>query len=139
MTEVIYFLGAPVIVALCLWRWLRRDQRLQGTWRSNKEETLARWKEEATFPPSSIARLEPLLGNTTVVFAGGKVTTTAEHWTEVSRCRLVKSGKDYVVVEQFSKVHNRHLRFVVFFVDDGFWSASDDIIKGYIEKFDRIG
>jgi hypothetical protein len=138
MTDAVYFVGVPVLLGLSVWGWPRRDSRLHGTWRSNKEQTLARWRREAIFPPEVIRRLEDSLVTTTVTYAGRKVTTSTDDWSEVSKYRVLKSGKDYTVFELFSKVWNRHVRFAAFFVEDGAWIASDDIIKGYISKYDRI-
>jgi uncharacterized protein YraI len=74
-----------------------------------------------------------------VTYSGRRVTsTTGSDWTEVSEYRIVKSGSDFVVFDQFSDVWKRTLRWKVRFVKDGYWISSDEIVKGYTEKFDLV-
>jgi hypothetical protein len=115
------------------------EEQLEGSWHSNREETVARWKHEGVLPDKTIEALEKdVLGKMTVTYADGKVTSTTGEWTEVEPYQVVESGKDYVIIDQFSKEYKRNLRLRVQFVKDGYWVSNDEIIKGYVEKFDRL-
>lgn len=116
------------------------EPRLQGTWRSNKDETVTVWRHEAVIPTNVIDRFEnEVLGKMTVTYSGQRVTsTTGSDWTEVGEYHVVDSGDDFVVLDQFSDEWNRTLRWKVTFVEDGYWISSDEILQGYTEKFDLI-
>ena len=117
----------------------RPEPRLQGTWRSNKEETVAAWRRDGLIASRVIDQFEKdVLGKMTVTFAGRRVTSTSGDWTEIGDYQLVESGTDYVIYNLFSKVHGRDLRMMVRFVKGGYWISNDEILKGYTEKFDRV-
>jgi len=128
------------LIALIACRSARPDARLQGTWRSNKDETVSAWRRDAVLPVKFIDGFESkVLGKMSVTYSGRRVTsTTGSDWTEVSEYRVVDSGDDFVVVEQFSEVYKRTLRWKVRFVEDGYWISNDEILKGYTEKFDLV-
>lgn len=134
-----------IIACLCLLpltacRSAHSEARLQGTWRSNKDETVSAWRRDALFPAKVIDRFESeVLGKMRVTYVGRRVTsTTGSDWTEVSKYRVVDSGEDFVVFDQFSDVYKRTLRWKVRFVNDGYWISNDEILKGYTEKFDFV-
>ena len=91
-------------------------------------------------PAKVIDRFESeALGKMSVTYSGRQVTsTTGSDWTEVSEYRVVESGDDFVVFDQFSDVYKRTLRWRVRFVKDGYWISNDEILKGYTEKFDLV-
>src|SRR5262245_30547062 len=134
-----------ILVCLCLvtlmaCRSARTEPRLQGTWRSNKDETVSAWRRDAVIPSKVIDLFESgVLGKMSVTYAGRRVSsTTGSDWTEVSEYRVVESGDDFVVFDQFSDVYKRTLRWRVRFVKDGYWISNDEILKGYTEKFDLV-
>ncbi len=134
-----------ILVCLCLvtlmaCRSTRSESRLQGTWSSNKDETVSQWRGDAVIPAKVIDRFESeVLGKVSVTYSGRRVTsTTGRDWTEVSEYRVVESGDDFVVFDQFSDVYKRTLRWRVRFVKDGYWISNDEILKGYTEKFDLV-
>ena len=136
-------LALIILICLCLvtlmaCRPARSESRLQGTWRSNKDETLSAWRRDAVIPAKVIDRFESeVLGKMSVTYSGRRVTsTTGSDWTEVSEYRVVESANDFVVFDQFSDVYKRTLRWRVRFVKDGYWISNDEILKGYTEKFD---
>lgn len=115
------------------------EPRLQGTWKSNKPETVAEWKRNGVIPSNIIDQFEKgVLGKMTVTFKGRTVSSAMDEWNEISKCRVVESGTNYLVYESFSKVHDRNLKWKVRFVKDGYWISNDDILKGYTEKFDLV-
>jgi hypothetical protein len=133
-------LGCLSLTTLLAWRSVRYDSRLQGTWRSNKDETVSAWRRDAVIPAEVIDRFESdVLGKMSVTYSGTRVTsTTGGDWTEVSEYRVVEVGDDFVVFDQFSEVWKRTLRHRVRFVKDGFWISNDEILKGYTEKFNLV-
>ena len=128
------------VVTLMACRSARTEPRLQGTRRSNKEETVSAWRRDAVIPAKVIGQFESeVLGKMSVTYSGRGVTsTTGSDWTEVSECHIVESGDDFVVFEQFSDVYKRKLIWRVRFVKDGYWISNDEILKGYTEKFDLV-
>ena len=133
-----------VLVCSCLvgligCRSPRQEARLQGTWHSNKDETVSAWRREGVLPSKVIDRFEQeVLGKMTVTYSERRVTSRSGDWTEVSEYRVVESGDDFVVFDQYSDVYKRVLRWKVRFVEDGYWIYNDEILKGYTEKFDRV-
>ena len=137
LSLLILIVGFLFVLTAC--RSIRHDPRLDGSWRSNRDETVFAWKREGNVPEKVIDRFEKeVLGKMVVTYAGHRVTSTSDHWVENSKYRIVESGADYVVFDQFSSVYNRELRWRVRFVADGYWISNDDILNGYTEKFDRV-
>jgi hypothetical protein len=140
MKLALVILACLCLVTLMACRSARSEPRLQGSWRSNKDETVSQWRRDAVIPAKVIDRFEgEVLGKMSVTYSGRRVTsTTGSDWTEVSKYRVVESGDDFVVFDQFSDVYKRTLRWKVRFVKDGYWISSDEILKGYTEKFDSV-
>ncbi|HYG36539.1 MAG TPA: hypothetical protein VEC99_17230 [Clostridia bacterium] len=133
-------LACLCLVTLMACRSARTEPRLQGTWRSNKDETVSQWRRDGVLTARVIERFESeVLGKMSVTYSGIRVTsTTGNNWTEVSEYRVVESGDDFVVFDQFSDVYKRTLRYRVRFMKDGYWISNDEILKGYTEKFDLV-
>ncbi len=140
MRLAVLILACLCLVTLMACRSARSEPRLQGTWRSNKNETLSAWRRDAVIPAKVVDKFESeVLGKMSVTYSGRRVmSTTGSDWTEVSEYRVVESGDDFVVFDQFSDVYKRTLRWRVRFVKDGYWISNDEILKGYIEKFDLV-
>jgi hypothetical protein len=137
---ILIVLACLCFVAVIASRLPRGESRLQGTWRSNKDETISAWRRDAVIPANVIARFEDeVLGKTTVTYSGRRITsTTGSDWTDVSEYRVVESGDGFVVFDSFSSVYKRMLRYKVRFVPNGLWISNDEILKGYTEKFDLV-
>src|ERR1035437_3737685 len=80
----------------------RDDARLQGTWRSNQDATVAaafqhdpQWTNA---PPEKVERFRDMFGRMTVTYAKG--TTTSDYRGEVHTFpyRVLASGSNYVVI-----------------------------------------
>ncbi len=140
MKLALVILACLSLVALMACRSSREESRLQGSWRSNKDETVSAWRRDGVIPGKVIDRFESdVLGKMSVTYSGRRVTsTTGSDWTEISEYRVVESGGDFVVFDQFSDVYKRTLRWRVRFVKDGYWISNDEILKGYTEKFDLV-
>ena len=139
MKVLFLILAFGFLLALTACRALRHEPRLDGKWRSNKDETVSAWKHEGIIQAKVIDRFEKeVLGKMVVTYAGRRVTSTSDDWIENSKYRIVEAGTDYVVFDQFSGVYQRTLRWKVRFVKNGYWISNDEILKGYMEKFDRV-
>jgi len=140
MKLTLVILACLSLVSLVACRSAREEPRLQGTWRSNSDETVSAWRRDGALPVNVIDQFEgDVLGKMSVTYSGRRVTsTTGGDWTEVSEYRVVESGDDFVVIEQFSDVYKRTLRWRVRFVKGGYWISNDEILKGYTEKFDLV-
>lgn len=140
MKPALLILACLSLVTLMACQSARHESRLQGTWRSNKDDTVSVWRRDAVIPIKVIDRFESeVLGKMSVTYSGRRViSTTGSDWTEISEYRVVESGNDFVLFDQFSEVYNRMLRWKVRFVKDGYWISNDEILKGYTEKFDLV-
>ena len=140
MRLAILIVACLCLVTLIACRSARQEPRLQGTWRSNKNETVSVWRRDGVLAAKFIDRFEQeVLGKMSVTYSGRRVTsTTGSDWTEVSEYRVVEFGDDFVVFDQFSDVYKRTLRWKIRFVKDGYWISNDEILKGYTEKFDFV-
>jgi hypothetical protein len=140
MRLALLIVSCVCLVTLIACRSARQEPRLQGTWRSNKDETVSVWRRDGVIAAKVIARFESeVLGKMSVTYSGRRVTsTTGSDWTEVSEYRVVESGDDFVVFDQFSDGYKRTLRWKVRFVNGGYWISNDEILKGYTEKFDLV-
>ncbi len=128
-----------ILLALSLVGGCRQGEpRLEGTWRSNREATIERWKSEAILSERFISGAEGLLGKVTVTYRGGIAEITDGSWREKGKYKVLASDSNSVVIQSFSNVFEKDVRCTISFVKDGFWVSHDDILAGYVEKFDRI-
>src|SRR6185369_10970998 len=64
-------LACLCLIALMACRAARQESRLQGTWRSNKDETISAWKRDGVIPAKVIAAFENgVLGKMSVTYSG---------------------------------------------------------------------
>src|SRR6266536_1739419 len=86
MRLALLILAGVFLVTLVACKAARQEPRLQGTWRSNKDETVSVWRREGVIPAKVVARFESeVLGKMSVTYSGRRVTsTTGNDWTEVS-------------------------------------------------------
>src|ERR1044072_5639906 len=93
MRLALLILAGLCLVTLMACRAARSESRLQGTWRSNKDETVSAWRRDAVIPAKVIDRFESeVLGKMSVTYSGRRVTsTTGSDWTEISDHRGVQS------------------------------------------------
>ena len=116
------------------------DSRLQGTWRSNREATVAaafqrdpRWTNA---PPEKVARFSEMFGQMVVTYSNGMASSTFRGETGSFRYRVVQGGSDFIVIRSdapMDKGRDIRLRFA----DSGraYWITSP---FGPEERFDRV-
>ena len=118
------------------------EPRLQGTWRSNREETVAtkfqrepRWTNA---PPDRIERFKKMFGRMTITYTNGIIKTRLGEEQGLLRYDVVDRGSDFVVVRIHGGLEDGQ-KIRIRFVDggNGYWVKSylDD---GLDEKFDRV-
>ena len=134
----------PFVLALALLAGCAHDDpRLQGTWRSNRDATVAaafqrdpRWTNA---PPEKVERFRDMFGHMTITYTKG--TMTSDYRGEVSSFpyRVVESGSNFVVIRSdapLDKDRDIRIRFVD--GDSGYWIDTGPLGFGLEERFDRV-
>ena len=121
----------------------RDDLRLQGTWHSNRDATVAeafrrdpRWTNAA---PERVERFRDIFGHMTITYSNGVQTADYRGEVESFRYRVVNRGPDYVVIRSDGTMDKgRDIR--IRFVDDGsgYWIDTGPLGFGLQERFDRV-
>jgi hypothetical protein len=119
------------------------DARLQGTWHSNRNATVAaifqrdsRWTNAS---PAAIRGFRDMFGFTTITYAKGTMTMNARWQVHTHHYRVVDSGHDFVVIRSDAatyKDHDLRLRFVD--GDSAYWIETGGLGSGLEERFDRV-
>jgi len=134
----------PFVLALALLAGCAHDDpRLQGTWHSNRDATVAaafqrdpRWTNA---PPEKVERFRDMFGHMTITYTKG--TMTSDYRGEVSSFpyRVVESGSNFVVIRSdapLDKDRDIRIRFVD--GDSGYWIDTGPLGFGLEERFDRV-
>jgi len=121
----------------------RDDARLHGTWRSDRDATVAaafqrdpRWTNAA---PEKVARFRDMFGHMTITCSNGMQTADYRGTVEAFRYRVVNRGADYVVIHSdatMDKGRDIRIRFVD--GDTGYWIDTGPFGFGLEERFDRV-
>jgi hypothetical protein len=134
----------PLIMVLALVAGCSRDDsRLQGTWRSNRDATVAAafqrdpaWTNAA---PGRIERFRDMFGHMTVTYSKG--TMTSDYRGEVGSFpyRVVERGSNFVVIRSDAPLDNdRDIRIRFVGGDTGYWIDTGPLGNGLEERFDRV-
>jgi hypothetical protein len=116
------------------------DVRLHGTWRSNRDATVAatlerdpRWKKAT---PERLQKFGDMFGHLTVTYSNGVETADFSGKIETARYRVVDRGADYVII-QSTAVMDKGRDIKIRFVDDykAYWVHSP---FGIDERFDKV-
>jgi hypothetical protein len=120
------------------------DPRLNGTWRSNREESVSdafrrdpRWTNAS---PEKVERFRDMFGHMTVSYSNGVATTRLRGQEGTLRYTVVDRGDDYVVIRVRGGIQDGH-DVRIRFVDGGraYWITSNTIPGTEVhEKFDRV-
>jgi hypothetical protein len=125
----------------------RDDVRLQGTWHSDRDATVAaafqrdpRWTDA---PPEKIERFKDVYGHMTLTYSNGIVRMNYQGSTNSFPYRVVKRGPDFVVIRTGGDAIDSGRLIHIRFVDGGaaYWSdeGPDPFVgASTIEKFDRV-
>jgi hypothetical protein len=124
----------------------KHDPRLNGTWRSNRDESVAaalqrdpRWTNA---PPEKLAKFRDMFGYMTVAYSKDEICThdRVKQWT--MHYRTVDRGQDYVVIQTRGGGFADGLKMRIRFVDGGnaYWIDSGRLLGSGTpeEKFERV-
>lgn len=133
------------------------DPRLQGAWKSNREETVAaifredpRW---AKATPERRKQFGGIFGNMTVTYSNQVATmgtpaltigtTALPASTNTMHYKVVEKGENHVVIQPVAEPGDTMAsegRRRIQFVDggSGYWLDLGDLMPGQKEKFDRV-
>jgi hypothetical protein len=121
----------------------KSDPRLDGTWRSNRDESVAdafrrdpRWTNAT---PERVERFRNVFGNMTLTYRNGTVTTRYRGEEGTLRYTIEDRGEDYVVIRMHGGIQDGE-SIRMRFVDGGrgYWIASKITGTELYEKFDKV-
>jgi hypothetical protein len=135
---------APLVFLLVLVAGCDRDDpRLQGTWHSNRDATVAaafqRDPHWTNAPPEKVERFRDVFGHMTITYSKG--TMTSDYRGEVASFpyRVLESGSDYVVIRSdapLDKDRDIRIRFVD--SNSAYWIDAGPLGNGLEERFDKV-
>jgi hypothetical protein len=126
-------------LAVCSCSSVPFDPRLNGTWLSNRDETVAavfasdnRWKTAAV---EKVEAFKNSFGKLQVTFDGCRVTTRCGDHTEHFTYKVVSSRDNTLEIETKSNGQTQRHRIEFTKDNSGYWVNTP---MGHKEKFDRI-
>jgi hypothetical protein len=130
----------PLIFGLVIFAGCESDDpRLQGTWHSNREATVAaafqrdpRW-EKAT--PERVDHFKDLFGQLTVTYSNRVSTIVFKGETNSCHYRVVERGTNFVVTRSDSPLEPGDVRLQFIDGDKAYWVGAP---FGLQERFDKI-
>ena len=114
---------------------------LVGTFQSDKDVTIARWKAEKPFGDKTdrfIEAFSKALGKHRLEITPTHFRSESEGFVEEESYEIVARDAKTALIRCYSGVHKRYLESRIELTDDGYWTYSDDPVKGYCEKYQRI-
>jgi len=135
LTPFILFLA---LVAGCS----RDDSRLQGTWRSNRDATVAaafqrdpRWTNAT---PEKVERFRDMFGHMTITYSKGTMTSDYRGEAGSFLYRVLERGSNFVVIRSDAPLDkDRDIR-IRFADGDSYWIDTGPLGNGLEERFDRV-
>jgi hypothetical protein len=121
----------------------RDDARLHGTWRSNRDATVAaafkrdpRWTNA---PPQKVERFRDMFGHMTVTYSNRVGTAHFHDKTYSFRYRVVRQGPDYAVMRDDAPMDmGRDIRIRFEDGNASYWIDTGPLGFGLEERFDKI-
>jgi hypothetical protein len=134
----------PFIFVLALLAGCSRDDaRLQGTWRSNRDATVAaafqrdsRWTNATT---EKVERFRDMFGHMTITYSKGTITSDYRGDVSSFPYRILGSGSNFVVIRSdapLDKDRDIRIRFVD--SDSAYWIDTGPLGNGLEERFDNV-
>ena len=122
------------------------DPRLNGTWRSDRDETVAaafaRSPGWTNAPPEKVERFKNIFGHMIITYSNGvaRCQDQGKQWS--LKYRAVEKGQDYVVIHTEGGGIADQNDITIRFVDhgNGYWTDSGKFLgtDTPVEKFDRV-
>jgi hypothetical protein len=118
------------------------DERLIGTWKSNREETVAKilerdpkWKSAQ---PERIEKLRQLFGHLTIRYGEKSVETHYLGETEKLGYKVLERGPDFVVIQIIGGDEDGKEERLRFVEDDHSYWVHSSMMPTIEERFDKI-
>ncbi|MGF1531588.1 MAG: hypothetical protein ACFCU4_09540 [Puniceicoccaceae bacterium] len=114
---------------------------VRGTFVSNREATIEKWRREEPFGHETEKMIEVLggtLGRTTAVLDSNSITLRMGDSEQVDILRRVSLQDGVIHLRYHSNIYGRVLQSRIVPDADGFWVYSDEILVGFSERFDRV-
>jgi hypothetical protein len=115
---------------------LKHDQRMVGTFVSDKETTMAYLQSTGKFSERQLEIFSRILGKLRVECDVVKCVSILDDYIDDTPYRVIERGSDYFVVESeflYGKIQHK-----IVFTDDGYWAIGGGAGPDYREKFKRI-
>ena len=112
------------------------NERLIGTWKSNKPATLDYLKTHTKLTLARLEKVGTLLGKMVFIFDERTVTFKSGDWKFISKYKIIKEDKTTIVIETENPETKKPEQTRMELDTKGFWTP-DDKIPGYKERFDK--
>ena len=98
-----------------MWLWTRTDARLLGTWRSDRERTVAELSARPDFPDASKAKLASMFGKLELRYTRRYCYSKLDEFERRSPYRVLGSDAESVAILADGAIHHIH------FDGDSYW------------------
>jgi len=129
--------GCLLLVSLSIFAASLRSKTLVGTWKSNKEATLAYLQTHTQLSREKLDMIGKALGKMTITFTTTNVVMKSGDWNFSSPYDIVSETREFVVIESNNPNTGRLTQDSFDLDGDSFW-IRDARIPGYKERFDRV-
>jgi hypothetical protein len=133
----LFALSCLLLVSLSIFAASLRSKTLVGTWKSNKEATLAYLQAHSHLPQDKLDTIGKLLGKMTITFTTTNVTMKMDDWNFSSPYDVVSETRDFVVIQCNSPSTGKPTQDTFNLDGDSIW-IRDPRLPGYKERFDRV-
>ena len=116
---------------------LAGSEKLIGTWKANKQATLAYLKIHTHLASQQLDLVGQALGKTTLTFDKTNLTVRSDNWKSVIPYKVISETKDSVTIEADDHKGQASARSTFEFDGNSIWVPSDKI-QGYKERFDKL-
>ncbi len=114
------------------------DPRLQGTFKSDRESTMAYLQSTGAYTDKQLDAMGGLYGELVVKYHRNTYTATIDGKKIRGNFRVIEQTQDTLVIECPDGLINDTMTNRITFTDDGFWVNPYSITKPYEEKFIRV-
>lgn len=113
------------------------ENKLIGSWKSDKEATMAYLKNHTTLTPQQLEKVGTALGKMTITFTATNMIAKSGDWKFESPYKIISETKDSVTVESKDPNSGKLTQDKYEFDANGIWTV-DNRIPGYKERFGRL-
>ncbi len=110
------------------------DNRLSGTFVSDRQETLKYLKDTGNYTPEHLDRIGKLLGKMKITFnKDSSAIIELDGNISQEKFKIIEVSSDRAVIE-----YNQCDKYEIIFKDDGYWATGGILSPPYMEKFKKI-